>query len=378
MRTDPPILLDTTLRDGEQSPGIYFTNDEKIQIAQRLDGLGIGVIEAGIPSMGPTEQQVLAQLAASGRGAEILSWNRLVREDIELSLACGVKHLHVSAPTSPTHIKLKLDKSREWIIEQIKQVIGYAVDRGAIVSFGAEDSSRTDTVFLRQVFTTAIESGATRVRYADTLGILTPDRTSEIISNLANCLDVPIDFHGHDDFGMATANAVAAWKAGAQMISCSLLGLGERAGNTPLEEFVGALHFLEGHYAFFDFIELKRLCEDVGRMCNRPIPPQKPIIGSDIFHHESGIHVDGLLKASETYELFPPERVGGQRQLIIGKHSGRAALRHLASQQSLHLEDKQINAFLSEIRARMAQEPGLDIKHIFGKFLAGQGQPDSQ
>ena len=365
------------MRDGEQTPGIYFTNDEKILIAKRLDALGIGVIEAGIPSMGPTEQRVLAQLARADLAAEILSWNRLVPADVDLSLACGVKHIHVSVPTSSTHIKMKFGKNREWIVQQIKRVIGYAVDRAAIVSFGAEDSSRTEADFLLEVFTTAIEAGASRVRYADTLGILTPDRASRIIAYLVGQFDVPIDFHGHDDFGMATANAVAAWKAGARMVSCSLLGLGERAGNTPLEEFVGALHFLESHYASFDFIALKRLCEDVGRMCNRPIPPQKPIVGSDIFHHESGIHVDGLLKAAETYEFFPPEIVGGQRKLVLGKHSGRAALRHLAALRSLHLEDQQITVFLADIRTRMAQEPGLDIDHIFSEFLAGQGRPDS-
>jgi len=272
------------------------------------------------------------------------------------------------------HIKHKLNKSRAWVIEQIKRVISHAVARGATVSFGAEDASRTDAEFLLEVFSTAIEAGASRVRYADTLGILTPDRATAIIADLAGQLDVPIDFHAHNDFGMATANAVAAWKAGAQMISCTLLGLGERAGNTSLEEFVGALHFIEGQYATFNFIQLKQLCEEVGRISNRRISPQQPIIGSRIFHHESGIHVDGLLKASETYEFFPPERVGGQRTLVLGKHSGRAALRYLAGLRSLQLDDKQINAFLTEIRLRMAEERGLDIDHIFGEFIQGHGQ----
>ncbi len=372
MRTHPPVLLDTTLRDGEQSPGLYFTSDEKILIARQLDMLGVGVIEAGIPSMGPAEQHVLAQLVRSGLAAEILSWNRLVEADIAASLACGVRHVHVSIPTSPTHIDLKLGKNRAWILDRIKRVVGPAVEQGAIISFGAEDASRTDPEFLREVFATAVESGASRVRYADTLGVLTPDRAAAVVSYLAGCLPVPIDFHGHDDFGMATANAVAAWKAGAQMVSCSLLGLGERAGNTPLEEFVGALHFIEGYYGTFDFIALKQLCEEVGKICRRPIPPQKPIIGSDIFHHESGIHVDGLLKASETYELFPPEIVGGQRKLILGKHSGRAAVRYLAGLESLTLDDEQITTFLADIRARMAREQGLDVNRIFKEFLSGR------
>lgn len=370
MNHKAPILLDTTLRDGEQSPGIYFTNEEKLEIASRLDELGVGIIEAGIPAMSSEERNVLARLADSKLHAKILSWNRLLKDDVLNSLNAGLRSIHVSIPTSDILLDFKLKKERNWVFQQIESVISFAVSEGAEISLGAEDSSRTETAFLKEVFLAAANAGAIRVRYADTLGILTPDKTAAEIALLVKDLPVPLDFHGHNDFGMATANAVAAWEAGAGVISCSLLGLGERAGNTPLEEFAGALHFLKGQYKDFDFVKLRKLCEYISEISGRKMFTHKPLFGSDIFRHESGIHVDGILKDASTYELFPPEKVGGRRELVPGKHSGRAAIRHLAARNSVELNDSEIQDFLTKMRSRMAIEKGVDPDKIFQEFLS--------
>jgi len=364
-----PLLLDTTLRDGEQSPGIYFTVQEKIQLAEALDELGVSVIEAGIPQMGKEEKSVLRDLCHRNLKADILAWNRLTVEDVEASLECGARQIHVSVPTSTVLLSKDLHKETSWIQGQMDIVVGFALREGLTVSLGAEDASRTDPDFLAIVFKHAEDLGVTRVRYADTLGILTPEKTKKVISFLTNGLVIPLDFHAHNDFGLATANSLAAWHAGARMISCSVMGLGERVGNTSLEEFIGTVHFLENGFPDFNFLRLKALCSLLSMMTGRAIPPHKPLFGKDIFKHESGIHVDGLLKDGATYELFPPETVGGKRELIVGKHSGRAAIKYLAGRQGVPLNDTQSQAFLNKMRAEMAIKKEVNAEALFSAYL---------
>lgn len=364
-----PFLLDTTLRDGEQSPGVYFTQEEKIHFAEALDGLGVSIIEAGIPQMGKEEKGVLQQLVQKGLKADILAWNRLSIDDVMASLECGVHHVHVSVPTSPVLLSKKLRKDSSWIKHQMDEVIGFAIREGLIVSLGAEDASRTDPEFLSTIFKHAEDLGVVRVRYADTLGILTPEKTDLIIRGLTNGLKIPLDFHAHNDFGLATANSLAAWKAGAQMISCSVLGLGERVGNASLEEFVGAVHFLEGGFPDFDFLRLRALCTSLSEITRRPIPEHAPLFGNQIFRHESGIHVDGLIKDSETYELFAPEKVGGKRELVIGKHSGRAAIKYIGKQRGILLSNSQSQEFLNQMRTQMADTKNINAETLFSQYL---------
>jgi homocitrate synthase NifV len=364
-----PLLLDTTLRDGEQSPGLYFTHDEKLYLARELDALGVSVIEAGVAGMGAEEQAVLRKLVRLNLKADILAWNRLTLEDLGATLRSGVGHAHFSVPTSPQLLSRKLGKGTSWVFGQMEAVLGAARREGLVVSLGAEDASRSDPEFLMAVFRHAQALGVSRVRYADTLGLLTPDRTARIVSQITTALSVPLDFHGHNDFGMATANALASWKAGAKMVSCSLLGLGERAGNTSLEEFIGAVHFLEGHFPEMNFLRLQKVSTALSYLSGRPIDPHRPLLGKEIFRHESGIHVDGLLKASETYEVYPPEKLGGRRRLTVGKHSGRSALKHLASQRGRLLSDDQAQAFLCSLRQRMSAERGIDSAAIFSDLL---------
>ncbi|KAA6309423.1 2-isopropylmalate synthase, partial [termite gut metagenome] len=285
-----PIFLDTTLRDGEQTSGIYFTHEEKVYIAKTLDALGVDIIEAGMPSMGKDEQRILQHLTQLPLQAEILSWNRLLCEDVMASLEAGVIHIHVSVPSSDLMLVQKMNKTKDWIIPQMEKVFTFALNHDATLSFGAEDASRTALSFLKVVFKTAQDLGAQRVRFADTLGIMTPSSVARTIGYLKEDLTIPIDFHGHNDFGLATANALSAWENGAQVISCSILGLGERAGNTSLEEIAGILQYIRKDIQGFNFVALKKLCNTLASWINSPIPERKPIIGEKIFNHESGIH----------------------------------------------------------------------------------------
>jgi homocitrate synthase NifV len=364
-----PIFLDTTLRDGEQTPGVYFTHEEKVYIALTLDAFGVDIIEAGIPSMGEEEKRSLQQLTQLPLNAEILSWNRLLHEDVEASLDAGVRHIHVSVPTSDLMLEQKMNKTKEWIIPQMEKVFSFALNHGAKLSFGAEDASRTDLPFLKEVFQAAQELGAGRVRFADTLGIMTPLSVAQTINYLKENLTIPIDFHGHNDFGLATANALSAWENGAQVISCSILGLGERAGNTSLEEIAGILQYIRKDIQGFDFVALKKLCDTIASWIDSPIPERKPIVGDKIFNHESGIHVDGLLKDATTYELFSPELLGGKRKLVLGKHSGNKAVRYFANRLGYELTDELIAAFLTDLRHRMACGRGVDSSELFSQFL---------
>lgn len=239
-------FVDTTLRDGEQAPGVAFTIGEKVQIAKMLDSLGIGHIEAGIPAMGPTEEEAIKEIAGLGLKAVISTWNRVNISDIKASLACGVKHIHVSAPVSDIHIESKLGKSRGWVIESMKRAVCYAIEHGCRVTVGAEDASRADPEFLIRFIVHARREGAERLRFADTVGVLEPFRTKQIIGMLNENTGMDIEFHGHNDFGMATANTFAAFKAGARFLSTTIGGLGERAGNCSFEEILAVLKQHEG------------------------------------------------------------------------------------------------------------------------------------
>jgi len=348
---------------------VYFTNKEKLYIASELNDLGVDIIEAGIPSMGEEESKSLKEIKRLNLRSEILSWNRLLEEDIVASLRVGVNMIHVSVPTSDVMIEKKMGRKREWIIPEMERVFSFAIKEGAVLSFGAEDASRTDSRFLKEVFMAAQLFGAKRVRIADTLGIMTPLQVSGLIKYLSEGLTIAIDYHGHNDFGLATANALAAWENGAEVISCSILGLGERAGNTSLEEFVCIMQYLKNQISNFDFVKLKKLCQTISEWIDSPIPERKPIVGKMIFTHESGIHVDGILKESATYELFPPELLGGCRRFVLGKHSGVKAVHYFANNEGYEISDHLVRDFLKDMRFHMARTRGVNALSMFDKFL---------
>lgn len=262
-------IVDTTLRDGEQAAGIVFSKEEKIRIARFLDKIGIAVIEAGIPAMGPCEQEVIEILLSMGLKAKIMTWNRALLSDVKASVACGVEYVHISVPVSDIHIKYKLGKSRQWVIDSMVRAVTFAREKGCTVSVGAEDASRADQEFVVKLATKAEEAGAVRFRYADTVGVLDPFQTYENIKRLKNFTGLAIEFHAHNDFGLAVANALSAYRAGATWIDTTVNGIGERAGNTCLEDFLKAFHLLHRCPWQFDKRYLSLLANYVRRAVGR-------------------------------------------------------------------------------------------------------------
>ncbi|MBE3087169.1 MAG: homocitrate synthase [Bacteroidetes bacterium] len=313
---------DTTLRDGEQTAGVVFANDEKIHIARMLDKIGVHQIEAGIPAMGGDEKDAIKAIASLNLNCSILGWNRAVRSDIDDSIECGVDAVAISISSSDIHIEHKLRKSREWVLESVKTSVDYAKGFNLYVSVNAEDASRSDMEFLLQFARTAKEMGADRLRYCDTLGILDPFETFMRVKTIIDIIGIDVEMHTHNDFGMAIANAIAGIKAGATYVNTTINGLGERAGNASFEEFVMALKYLENVDLGIDTHLFKEISEYVAAASGRFIPAWKPIVGANLFLYESEIRATNVMKDSSTFELFGPEDVGLERKIILGKYSG--------------------------------------------------------
>ncbi|SFF96978.1 homocitrate synthase NifV [Desulfotomaculum arcticum] len=344
-------IVDTTLRDGEQTAGVVFANREKVRIARFLDEMGVHQIEAGVPVMGGDEKEAIKKICNSGLKASIMGWNRPVIRDIEQSLECGVDAVAISISTSDIHIKHKLRTSREWVLEHMVQAVEFAKKEGMYISVNAEDASRTDSDFLIQFAQAAKEAGANRLRYCDTVGILEPFKTYENIKKIKEGVDIDVEMHTHNDFGMATANAIAGVMAGASWIGVTVMGLGERAGNSALEEVVMALKHLFKLDLGFKTEIFREVAEYVSRASGRELPAWKAIVGSNMFAHESGIHADGALKNPKTYEAFLPEEVGLERQIVVGKHSGTAALKAKYAEYGIRLTEHQAEELLPKIRS---------------------------
>lgn len=313
---------DTTLRDGEQTAGVVFANDEKIHIAKMLDKVGVHQIEAGIPAMGGDEKDAIKAISSLNLNCSILGWNRAVISDIDDSIECGVDAVAISISASDIHIEHKLRKSREWVLDSVKTSVEHAKKYNLYVSVNAEDASRADMEFLLQFARTARDLGADRMRYCDTLGILDPFETFMRVKTIIDIVGIDVEMHTHNDFGMAIANAIAGVKAGATYINTTINGLGERAGNAAFEEFVMALKYLENVDLEIDTRLFRGLSEYVAIASDRFIPTWKPIVGANLFVYESEIRASTTLKDPNTFELFGPEDVGLERRLIVGKSSG--------------------------------------------------------
>jgi len=322
----PVSVCDTTLRDGEQTAGIVFANIEKYRIAELLDAAGVPQIESGIPTMGGDEKIAIKHIAHMGLDASILGWNRAEISDVNASIDCDVDAVALSMSSSDIHIENKLRKSREWVLGKVAESVEYAADHGFYISCNAEDASRADLNFLVEFARTAKDAGASRLRYCDTIGRDDPFTVYERIKAIRSMVDIDIEMHTHNDFGMTNANTFAGLKAGAKFASTTVLGIGERAGNTPLEEVVmTAKHILKMETGI-DPLKLKPLAEYVSVASGRPIYVSKPFLGSNCFAHEAGIHTDGVIKDYNNYEPYAPEEVGLERIIVIGKHSGKNTL----------------------------------------------------
>lgn len=344
-------IVDTTLRDGEQTAGVVFANREKIQIARMLDEIGVDEIEAGIPVMGGDEKEAITAIARLGLKARIMAWNRAVISDIQESLKCGVGAVAISIATSDMHIKDKLHSTREQVLEKMVKAVRYAKGEGVYVSANAEDASRSDDDFLIKFIMEAKKAGADRIRYCDTVGVMTPFEIYEKILKIRNSVDIDIEMHTHNDFGMATANAIAGVKAGATHIGVTVNGLGERAGNAALEEIVMSLKHLLHVDVKQSTNRFKEICEYVAAASGRVLPPCKAIVGTNIFTHESGIHIDGTIKNPRTYEVFDPEEVGLSRHYVIGKHSGTAGIKKKLEEHGITIDEDEAQEMLVMVRS---------------------------
>lgn len=349
------LLDDTTLRDGEQTAGVVFTNEEKIQIARMLAEIGVHQIEAGIPAMGGDEKEVIKAMVDLDLPASILAWNRAVISDLHASLDCGVKAVAISISASDIHIQTKLQATRQWVLDSIKRSVDYAKKHHLYVSVNAEDASRADPLFLIEFAQTAKAHGADRLRYCDTLGILDPFDTYDRVKALIDEANIEVEMHTHNDFGMATANALAGLRAGATYVNVTVNGLGERAGNAALEEVVMALKYINGVDLGVQTNRLRSLAEYVATASGRTVPIWKAIVGVNVFAHESGIHADGVIKNPKNYETFSPEEVGLTRQLVVGKHSGTATLRHKFEEFGIEITDEDAAGLLALTRSKAIQ-----------------------
>ena len=338
-------IVDTTLRDGEQTAGVVFANDEKIAIASMLSELGVDQLEVGIPTMGGDEKEAIKKIVKRNLKSSIMAWNRAVITDIEQSIDCGVDAVAISISVSDIHIKHKLKTSREWVIENMVKSVEFAKKNGLYVSVNGEDASRADKEFLIEFIKEAKNAGADRFRYCDTVGIMEPFKINKDIKYLYEKTDFDIEMHTHNDFGMATANAIGGIMAGASHVGVTVNGLGERAGNAALEEVLMALMYVYNFDGRIDTKMFREVSEYVSRASGRILPAWKAIVGDNMFAHESGIHADGAIKNPKNYEAFDPAIVGLERQ------SGKAAILNKFKEYNINLDDYEAQKILEIIRS---------------------------
>lgn len=343
-------VLDTTLRDGEQTPGVSLTPSEKLKIATKLDEIGLDYIEAGSAITSEGERESIKQITKQGFDAEILSFSRPLNVDIDYCLECDVDAVNLVVPTSDLHISDKLNTTRDDLIDLSNNAIDYCKDHGLVVELSAEDASRSDVDFVRRVFSNAIDHDVDRLCVCDTVGILTPELSFKLFNGLKD-LSRPLSCHCHNDFGLAVANTLAAVEGGAREIHTTVNGIGERAGNTSFEEcVVGIDRLLPDFSTQVQIDKVYIVSKLVARTTGVYIQPNKAIVGANAFAHESGIHSDGIIKNSATYEPITPELVGRKRKFILGKHMGTHGLDLRLKELGLNVNKVQLNQICGDIK----------------------------
>jgi 2-isopropylmalate synthase len=344
------MVFDTTLRDGEQTPGIALSVEDKVRIAQALDELGVDVIEAGFAAASPGERDAIKKIAALGLKAKVCSLARCNKKDIDAAVDCNLDYIHTFIATSDIHLQHKLKMTREEVKARAVESIEYAKSRGVTVEFSCEDATRTDLAFLKEMHVAVQKARVDKINVPDTVGTISPPAMEYLIKELMTVTKVPIAVHCHDDFGLAVANSMAAVRQGAQQVHVTVNGLGERAGNASLEETVLALMAFYNIETSIDTRKIGPTSKLVSRLTGYAIPGNKAIVGNNAFAHESGIHVHGVLGDPSTYEAFGPELVGVQRNIVIGKHTGAHSVKDKLEEYGIELTDEQITTVVDKVK----------------------------
>jgi len=344
-------IFDTTLRDGEQTPGVAITVDEKIMIAKKLDELGVNVIEAGFPASSRGEMEAAREILKMDLNAQICGLARVLREDIDAAIDSGVDYIHTFVGTSPLHRKYKLKMSKEDILSRAVDAVEYIKDHGFTAEFSAEDATRTEFDYLKEIYMAVESAGADYINVPDTVGVMVPTSMKWLINSLNAYLNTPVSVHCHDDFGLAVANSLASVEAGASQVHATINGLGERAGNASLEEVVMALIIEYGIKMDIKTENLVNISEFVSRITGVKMPPNKAIVGENAFAHEAGIHVHGVLAKAETYEAITPEIVGHTRRIVLGKHTGAKAIKAKLDEYGIELDSKQFKKVYDQVKS---------------------------
>ena len=346
-------IFDTTLRDGEQTPGVSLSPEKKLNIAKKLDELGIDAIETGFPVISDGEREAVKMITSANLKAELCGLARTNKKDIDAAIDCGLNYIHTFIATSDIHLEYKLKMTRDEALSKAVEAVEYGKSRGLQVEFSAEDATRTDREFLKKVFGEVAKAGADRIDIPDTVGYSTPQYIAEITKDAIDATKLPVSVHCHNDFGLAVANAISGIQAGAQCAHVTINGIGERAGNASLEEFVMALNSLQFEQKWETNINTKLLYETsryVSKLVGITVQPNKAIVGENAFGHESGIHTHGVLSNPLTYEPISPEVVGRTRWLQVGKHAGIHGMNAMLKEYGVEPNDEQTKQILDQVK----------------------------
>lgn len=343
-------IFDTTLRDGEQTPGVSITNDEKITIAAQLDKLGVRVIEAGFPANSKAEKHTIKEISKIGFKSDICGLARVIKNDIDACIDCDVDIIHTFASTSDLHLKYQINKTREEVKEIVVKAVEYIKEHGFQCLFSPMDATRTDLDYLIDVCRAVESAGANMINVPDTVGVMTPPSMSYLISEIKKRIRIPLDVHCHNDFGLAVPNSLAAVEAGAAEVQVTINGLGERAGNADLEQTVMSLEALYGINTGINTKYLKETSELVERFSQITLPPNFPIVGKNAFTHESGIHAHAVINKCTTFEPIKPESVGQKSRLVIGKHTGKHAVKAALESSGYKVNEEQLGEIVNRIK----------------------------